>query len=78
MKRMTTQHSIAWLLLTILPLLITGCWDQRPIENLAIIIALGADTNQQNPNLADYTFGYPLYAELKRSAAKIVTTGAPT
>lgn len=56
----------------------SGCWDQRPIEDLGIMIGLGADINQQNSNLADFTFGFPLFEETKRSAAKFVTVSAPT
>lgn len=59
-------------------ILLAGCWDQRPIENLAIIIGLGADVNQQNPNLLDITLGMPLWDEFKRSSMKATTVSGPT
>lgn len=66
------------LLVLVTAVMSSGCWDQRPIEEQAIIIVLGVDINQQNPNLIDVTLGYPLYAESRRAFAKFVTVSAPT
>lgn len=57
-------------------LLISGCADQRPIEQQALVIVVGVDINRNNPNLFDFTFGIPLFDESKASFAKLTTTTA--
>ncbi len=76
-SKMRLKSYLCLLNLTI-TILLAGCWDQRPIEELAIIIGLGVDVNEQNPNLIDVTLGYPLFSELSRSSVKIVTVSGPT
>lgn len=67
------RKSLLCLLLTICSALTSACWDQRPIEDQAIVIVIGADINQQNSELIDLTFGIPLFDESKSSFARITT-----
>ena len=65
------------LLLLGVSLLLCSCWDQRPIEDLGIIIALCVDPYPANPALLSYTTTHPLFEETKRASAKIATVAAP-
>jgi len=58
----------------LLCLLLTACVDARPIEDQAIVIVVGADSNQHNESLIDLTIGVPLFDESKSSFARVTTS----
>ncbi len=43
---------------------------------MALIAAIGMDTYPENPNLIDFTIGYPLFQEEKREGIKLDTVAA--
>lgn len=45
----------------LLSLLLSGCWDAQPIERLGLIIAMGFDVAENNPNLFVLTTSIPLF-----------------
>ncbi len=52
-------------------LVLSGCWDQRPLEDLALIAGIGIDLYPANPNLLNFSLVYPLYLDDKRQGEKI-------
>ncbi len=58
-------------MLLLVSLLLTACWDQRPIEDLALIAGIGIDLYPANPNLLNFSFVYPLYLDDKRQGEKV-------
>lgn len=72
-KRRALGRALLGLLLSGISVITGGCWDQRPIEEQAIVIVIGADINQQNSSLIDLTLGIPLFDESKSSFARITT-----
>lgn len=63
-------------LLLIVSVCLCACWDQKPVEELAIIGGLGFDIYPENPNLLDITFAYPIFTEDKRAGEKLDTIAA--
>ncbi|MCY0865880.1 MAG: spore gernimation protein [Sulfobacillus sp.] len=44
---MARRFWIRWIWFVWLPVLMTGCWDQRPIEQQAVVIAMGINRHHQ-------------------------------
>ena len=58
-------------LLILVSIFLCACWDQRPIEDLALIAGIGVDLYPANSNLLNYSFVHPLFLEDKRQGEKI-------
>lgn len=58
-------------LLLIICLVLTACWDQRPLEDMALIAGIGIDPYPESPNLMNFSLVYPLYLPDRRQGEKI-------
>ena len=61
-----------WILLLLLPLLLTGCWDKKDPEDRVFILALGVDRAEEN-------YGFTLApADIEKGEAEVYTATAKT
>ncbi len=73
-----TRLRNAAVLIALVCYLCSGCWDQRPLEDLGLIYGLGLDRSEFNENLFVVTTVYPLFADTRRAPNEVDTVTAPS
>lgn len=59
------RKSVSILLITLMVFTV-GCWDLRPLEELALIQGLGVDMSDMDREMLQFTFIHPLFAQEAR------------